>query len=245
MSARTLAASLADPDLVVLDGFHALKHARRFGAEVVASWTSDALAVERLRATLAPDLAPIEAMEVTPGQLRGALGRDLPTPLVSVARRPPPPTGPRVGEDGGVRVVVALVDPRHLGNVGAAVRAAAAADAGGLVVIGAANPWHPQAVRGAAGLQYALPVVRVADLDAARQWAGPGRAVVALAEGGTDLRAAALSAWSLLLFGTERDGLPRGVLDAADRVAALPMRAGVSSLNLATAVAATLYLAAP
>jgi RNA methyltransferase, TrmH family len=46
---------------------------------------------------------------------------------------------------------------------------------------------------------------------------------------------------AVLAFGTERDGLSDELLARADRRLALPMRPGVSSLNLATAVAAVLY----
>ena len=42
----------------------------------------------------------------------------------------------------------------------------------------------------------------------------------------------------MLAFGTERDGLSDELLARADARVALPMRPGVSSLNLATAVAA-------
>ena len=31
-----------DPGLVVLEGFHAVKHAVRFGAELLGVWTADA-----------------------------------------------------------------------------------------------------------------------------------------------------------------------------------------------------------
>jgi TrmH family RNA methyltransferase len=46
---------------------------------------------------------------------------------------------------------------------------------------------------------------------------------------------------ALLAFGTERDGLSDELLARADARLALPMRPGVSSLNLATAVAGVLY----
>jgi TrmH family RNA methyltransferase len=45
----------------------------------------------------------------------------------------------------------------------------------------------------------------------------------------------------LLVFGSERHGLGPELLARADARVALPMRPGVSSLNLATAVAAILY----
>ncbi len=46
---------------------------------------------------------------------------------------------------------------------------------------------------------------------------------------------------AILAFGTERDGLSEELLAAADARVSLPMEPGVSSLNLATSVAATLY----
>jgi TrmH family RNA methyltransferase len=46
---------------------------------------------------------------------------------------------------------------------------------------------------------------------------------------------------AVLAFGTERDGLSDELLAQADARVALPMRPGVSSLNLATAVSAVLY----
>jgi tRNA G18 (ribose-2'-O)-methylase SpoU len=46
---------------------------------------------------------------------------------------------------------------------------------------------------------------------------------------------------ALLAFGAERRGLSTEVLDRADLRVRIPMRSGVSSLNLATSVAAVLY----
>src|SRR6202011_6401534 len=62
--------------------------------------------------------------------------------------------------------VVLLEDPRDLGNMGACVRVAAAADVAGVLTTGSHDPWHPDALRGAAGLHYALPVLQVSGLDA-------------------------------------------------------------------------------
>ncbi len=45
----------------------------------------------------------------------------------------------------------------------------------------------------------------------------------------------------MLVVGTERDGVGADLRARADVVLALPMRPGVSSLNLATATAAALY----
>ena len=45
-----------DPGLVVLEGFHAIKHAVRFGAELLGVWTADADELAALSARLAPDV---------------------------------------------------------------------------------------------------------------------------------------------------------------------------------------------
>jgi TrmH family RNA methyltransferase len=134
--------------------------------------------------------------------------------------------------------LVLLEDPRDLGNMGACVRVAAAADAAGVLTLGGHDPWHPDAIRGAAGLHYALPVARLDGLDAL---AASGRPLVALDPDGEPLRPAALGTDTVLAFGSERRGLSGELRDRAQACVSIPMRAGVSSLNLATSVAAVLY----
>lgn len=130
-----------------------------------------------------------------------------------------------------------------MGNLGAVVRVAAAAGAAAVLTTGPSDPWHPEAVRGAAGLHFALPVARVGGLDQLVFSPAPRRPLVALDPDGDDLGPAGpeLPPGALIAFGTERAGLSRDLLGRADACLRLPMTAGVSSLNLATAVAATLY----
>jgi RNA methyltransferase, TrmH family len=222
-----------DPSLVRLEGVHALKHAARFGAEIEAVVTPAAGVLRALLDELAPDVAlPLEVLEVDEATWRALVGRELPSHVVTAARRTLHTAGEVVESPG--RVVV-LEDPRHLGNVGAVIRAAAAAGAGGVLIVGEADPWHPTAIRGAAGLQYAL---RVARGDVLPELARP---VAAIDPEGTPLGPGALPADAVLLFGTERGGLSPSLLARADQRVGIPMRPGVSSLNLATAVAVSLY----
>ncbi|HSK23459.1 MAG TPA: TrmH family RNA methyltransferase [Egicoccus sp.] len=223
-----------DPSLVRLEGVHALKHAVRFGASVVAVATPDRAALSGLLAELAPDVVvPVEAVEVDADTWRGLVGRELPSPALAVAHRPDVPALPPAGVPG--RLVV-LEHPRHLGNLGAVVRVAAAADAAGVCVVGAADPWHPTAVRAGAGLQFALPacgrVDVLPDLD---------RPLIALDPDGDDLDPAHLPADAVVVLGTERGGLSPELLARATGRVRIPMRPGVSSLNLATAAAVVLY----
>jgi TrmH family RNA methyltransferase len=216
-------------ELVVLEGFHAIKHASRFGAEILGAWTADPAELEQLRQRLAPDIA-LRAAVVELEQLKAVVPR---AQVVAVARRPTQPDPDTVLAGPGH--VVLLEDPRHLGNLGAVVRVAAAAGAAAVMTTGRQDPWHPDALRGSAGLHFALPVHH---LHALRL---QGRELIALDPDGAQLRPNSLPSAAVLAFGTERDGLSDELLALAQRRVALPMAPGVSSLNLATAVAATLY----
>jgi RNA methyltransferase, TrmH family len=245
--AARFAAAREDRSRAVLDGFHALKHALRFGAEVEVAVTSDPAGLAALAQELAPDLrARLDALAVAvPREELRRIAPRLPhTEVVAVTRRPAfDPAAALTAQP--QRPLVLLEDPRHLGNVGAVVRVAAAADAAGVLVTGPRDPWDPAALRGAAGLHYALPVGSLGErTEAALDLLGasvPRRPLVALDPAGEPLGDMRLPAGAVLAFGTERHGLSDTLLARADRRLALPMRAGVSSLNLATAVAAVLY----
>jgi TrmH family RNA methyltransferase len=224
-------------DLVVLQGFHALKHALRFGASIELVACSDTAELARLGQGLAPDL--IERMQalavVLPAEAFKRLGPYVPhTGVVSIARRVV--ADPLTVLAGKAQApLVLLEDPRHFGNLGAVIRVAAAAEAGGVLTTGRQDPWDPVAVRGSAGLHFALPVARLEHLPET------DRPLLALHPEGEELRPEQVPPRALLAFGTERDGLSDELLERADARLRLPMREGVSSLNLATSVAAVLY----
>jgi TrmH family RNA methyltransferase len=230
-------AARRDRGLAVLEGFHTLKHALRFGADLIEAAASDREELERLAAELAPDLAGTLAERATPVDAE-VLARMVPqaprTGVVAIARRPAVDLRAALAADRPAPIVL-LEDPRTMGNMGACVRVAAAADAAGVLTTGSNDPWHPEALRGAAGLHFALPVARIEGLPEA------DRPLVAIDPEGESLDGATLSPRAILAFGTERYGLSADLLERADRRLAIPMRAGVSSLNLATAVAAVLF----
>jgi TrmH family RNA methyltransferase len=226
-----------DPELTVVEGFHALKHALRFGADLIEAVAVDPQALERLARELAPDLA---------GQLAGRVeqigAEDLAelaplvprTGVVAVARRPPVDLT-AVLADPRPAPVVLLEQPKNMGNIGACIRVAAAADAAAVLTTGENDPWYPDAVRGAAGLHFALPVTSIETLPPS------DRPLLAIDPEGEELRPGGLPPRAVLAFGTERYGISDELLERADARVAIPMRAGVSSLNLATSVAIALY----
>lgn len=221
----------------MLEGLHALKHALRFGATVEAAVGADPEAVTRLARTLAPDIVAWLAAHLRPVDpaLFAELAPHPPeTGVLAIATRPAAPALPDLRSSPAPAVL--LDRPAHLGNLGAVVRVAAAAEAAAVLVTGPVDPWHPRAVATAAGLHFALPVIRLAGTD---DRPGP---VVGFDPGGEPFDPRDVAADAILAFGSERHGLSEDLRRQAVRLVRLPMRAGVSSLNLATAVAAALYL---
>jgi RNA methyltransferase, TrmH family len=246
-----------DPSLAVLEGFHPLKHALRFGANVLLVVSRDSGELERLALQLAPDLAARIAELAQPVQA-SVFDQLAPLPpstgVIALAERRTIAPAALLADPREAPVVL-LEDPRDLGNMGACVRVAAAADAAGVLSTGSHDPWAPDALRGAAGLHFALPVARLSALDelgpagthsagdaaAERASLAHGRPLLALDPDGEPLLAHELPPRALLAFGTERYGVSDELLARADARVSIPMRAGVSSLNLATSVAAVLF----
>lgn len=214
----------ADGVQVELEGFHAVKHALRFAPGLVRSVSV------RSRST-AGDLCDELAPDIRAGLLALAVEGPVehPTGICGSASRPP-------SDETVLRArttpLVLLDQPRHPGNAGAVVRVAAAAGASGVALLGSLDPWHPAVLRGSAGLHFALPVLSCSLADIS----GP---VLALDADGE--RLGDLPDNAVLVVGSERSGLSAEVRARADALISLPMRPGVSSLNLATAVSAALY----
>jgi TrmH family RNA methyltransferase len=242
-----------DPSLAVLEGFHPLKHALRFGANVIEVVCSDPGELERLAMLLAPDLAD-QLLALARRVELGVFAQLAPlvpaTGVVALAKRPAVDPALLLADRRSAPVVL-LEDPRDLGNLGACVRVAAAADVAGVLSTGSHDPWSPDALRGGAGLQFALPVARLDSLamldsraaagGSATALGAPHRPLLALDPSGEPLRPSELPARAVLAFGTERYGLSDELLARADARISIPMRTGVSSLNLATSVAAVLF----
>jgi RNA methyltransferase, TrmH family len=190
---------------------------------------ADLTAVLRLAQELAPDVH--DELRQRAKIVDGAM-----PPTGVVARARARRADPQEVAHSKARAPLVLLDhPRHLGNIGAAIRVAAAAGAAGVLCVGPHDPWDPTAIRGAAGLQYALPIARADELPPS------DRPTVVFDPDGDPFEPALLPERATVAFGSERRGLSKETRGAADLCLSLPMQPGVSSLNLATAVAAVLY----
>ena len=230
-------AARADASLAVLEGFHPLKHALRFGARIVLAATPDPRSLQALAEAMAPDIAAamLALAEPVPMELFATLAPRPPaTGVMALAQRPAVDTDALLASRDEAPLVL-LQRPGDLGNLGAVIRVAAAAGAAGVLTTGRHDPWHPAALRGSAGLHFALPVARVGALPPT------SRTVVGVHVAGEALGTRPLPPGAVLAFGSERDGLDADLLSRAHYLVTVPMREGVSSLNLATAAAVVLY----
>jgi RNA methyltransferase, TrmH family len=247
--------SAAEPGVVLVDGFHAVKHALRFGAELRLVLTADKAALRALSRTLAVDVTEAleaRAVEVAGRTLGELVPRIHPTGVAALAVRPSTEASRKALTAAGRPAPVVVLDqPRNLGNVGAVIRVAAGFGATGVITTGELDPWHPAAIRGSAGLHFAtaverlsavaverLSAVAVDRLDLAGLPPGP---LYVLDPAGADIRTVAISDDALLAFGSERHGVSPELRAQATELVALPMRPLVSSFNLATSVAMTMF----
>jgi TrmH family RNA methyltransferase len=138
-----------------------------------------------------------------------------------------------------------LHDP---GNVGTILRSAHAFGVSSVAIgPGTADPFSPKAVRASMGAVFGVPLARTDDLDAL-----PGIKIALVPGEGTPLH----ELWRIrstprnkianpsdseisLLIGSEREGLPRNIVEAADHTAHIPIE--TDSLNAAMAATIALY----
>jgi TrmH family RNA methyltransferase len=226
-----------DPELTVVEGFHALKHALRFGAELVEAVAVEPSSLDAMAAELAPDLAGqlSSLVEEVDGETLAGLVPLVPhTGVAAIARRPQVDLTAALADPAPAPAIL-LEQPRNMGNIGACIRVSAGGGAAAVITTGENDPWHPDAVRGAAGLQFALPVAKAEALPQS------DRPLLAIDPEGEELAPGLVPPRAVLAFGTERHGLSGEVIERAEARIAIPMREGVSSLNLSTSVAIVLF----
>lgn len=225
-----------DTSLTVIEGVQALKHAVRFDAKIEEVITCDMSMLAKLLQELAPDISQkvLYAAEVVEPEIFEQLSsRPIRTRVISLARRPKY----NIDTIARNRPVVVLEDPKDLDNVGAVVRVASAANAAAVITVGNVDIWHPLAIRGGAGLQYATPVFSFKQFNLRTLQ----RRLIAMDPTGDNISIIKPVQNAVFIFGTERHGITPKTLEDADQKLRLQMKPGVSSMNLATSVAATLY----
>ena len=176
-----------------------------------------------------------------PDVIEGIVGFDLHRGALAVAARPEPVAADEVLARSEVVCVLEGVNDHE--NLGAVIRSAVGLGVDGLLLSpDCADPLYRRSIRVSVGWALTLPTARLSPWPAAledlveRGWTvaacTPSPAAPPLA----DLVAEDPARLAVLL-GAEGPGLSAGALGAADRLARIPMVAGVDSLNVAAAAA--------
>jgi len=226
-----------DNKLAVIEGVQSLKHAVRFNAKILYIVTSDIKYLSEVLDELASDVK--EDITSTAIQVEQALfdrlsPRPHRTKVIALSKRKEYSLDKLKSKSN----LVLLENPKDLENIGAVIRVCAAVDAGAVLITGDIDIWHPAVIRGAAALQFALPVFNVSMNEIYKLQ----RPLISLDPDGVSIKNTKIKDGSILVFGTERDGISKEILNMSEQIISLPMKPRVSSLNLATSVSATLYL---
>jgi len=237
---------LTEDGCCAVEGQHLLEEAFRSPVEVVALLAAQSAEAKlagfeaangRVRSYVAPDrifraLAPTE----TPQGL-AALVRLATPPLEEALSRP----------SQGAGLAVALIGLQDPGNLGTILRSLEAFG-GAACLLGpdSVSPYNPKAVRASAGSLFRVPVYRGVAPDKILGLARRHKlqAVALAPRASLTLSRLDLTKPTVFFVGREGSGLPDDLLKQADRVARIPLAAGVESLNAAMAASLALYEAA-
>ena len=143
------------------------------------------------------------------------------------------------------KLLVAADGLSNAENLGAVIRNCAAFGCDGLIAgETCTSPFLRRAVRSSMGTVFQLPVTESADLVSALQFLRRRgfRCIAAHPRAGAGgLNGADFSGDCCIVLGSEDPGLSPRVLEVCDESVAIPMAAGVDSLNVASAAAVFLY----
>jgi len=141
-------------------------------------------------------------------------------------------------------IFVALINIGEPGNLGTIFRSADAAGATGLILVGTTvDPYHPTTLKASMGTLYSMPFFQLEESQQLFEWATAGglHTIATTANSGTPYREVSYRRPSILIMGSEREGLDDKILKRADQIVKVPMRGRASSLNLAVATAIVLF----
>ncbi len=195
-----------------------------------------------LRAALAA--RGIETADVAESDFLSAADTEHPQGILAVAQVPALALGDLL--PGAVARVLVLDGIQDPGNVGTLVRTAAALGATAVFALpGTADIWNAKAVRSAVGAQFRIPALHLSVAEALAWLLAHAVALWGADAHGVPVGSVPAPARLAIAVGNEGAGLSAEVRAAASQRVALPMAAGVESLNVAVAAGITLYALRP
>jgi tRNA G18 (ribose-2'-O)-methylase SpoU len=231
---------------LLIEGVQPIERALAAGWPIRAALVPDGAARSSWADGVLDRVGSAERHEIRPDLFERLADRDEPPELLLVGAIPtislddldPPGHG----------VVVVIDRPSSPGNLGTIIRTSDALGAAAVVTVGhGVQLWDPRTVRSSVGSVFSIQVVEAGGADDVAAWLAAWRERLEVGEGGsvtvcaTDesgdvvVAPGAVARPAVVLLGTERTGLARGLRDLADVTLRIPMTGTASSLNVAVA----------
>ena len=231
--------------MVLVEGFRPLGRALEAGARVHELYAAPDLYLGDAEGDLVrfAERRGATVIELGAAAFRSIAGRPRPDGLLAVLEAPPTALGRlELGREPLLLVAEAIERP---GNLGTIARTACGARVDALVVCdGRTSVFHPDTVQGSVGALFRVPLAESPTADA-RAWlrARRVRTIVATPDAERPFWEADYRGAVAVVVGSERHGVSGSWLDGSEQVA-IPMSAGVDSLNVAVAAGIVLFEAA-
>ena len=175
-------------------------------------------------------------LEVTPEVMVALSSQNNPPPMLGVFRQ----RWQEHVEPAGLWL--ALENMRDPGNLGAIIRTADAAGASGVILAGqSCDPWGRECVRATMGSIFAVPLVRISVsslVGLCESWSGE---IVGTHLQGTEDYRRPYGGPTLIVMGSEGEGLSETLVKVCSTLVRIPMQAGPDSLNVAVAAGLMLF----
>jgi RNA methyltransferase, TrmH family len=240
--ARFKAVADHDAQWMLLEGGHLLSEALEAGLKVECVAVDPDRLTESELGALARSVPAERLVTVSRPVLDAISPVRTPSGIVALAARPRHAAGGVLNSR--TALLVGAADIQDPGNLGAVIRAAEAGGASGVITTpGGADPFGWKAARGSMGSAFRLPIVLAASAAAmvVDAKAAGLQVAAAVGHGHTPMHAADFTRPTLIVLGSEGQGLPPALVESADIRVSIPMTPPVESLNVAVAAALLVY----
>jgi len=240
----------ADDGSVAIEGVKLVEEAIRSGLRLRAVFFSES---GRERANrLLPQIAHATMTVLLPDDIfQSAVATETPQGVAALVYphsatledifRPAPPLA--TDATPGATLILGCAGLQDPGNLGTILRSAEAFGASGVLCTdGTVSSANPKVARASAGSVFRLPCVKLSTAEALAAVSEHGlRLAVTSSHKGRPVREIDLTLPTAIFIGSEGQGVPRAVLDAADEAILIPHSPKVESLNAAIAASILLY----
>lgn len=215
----------------ILEGFKAIKEAYDFGISI------ETLFVEKSHIKDF-NFYKEEIIETTPVVLKKI--SDTETPPIAVAIGIQKEYNPDILKK--LQKVILLENIKDAGNLGTIIRSAVAFGADGIILYGdCVDLYSPKCVRSTVGNLWKVPIIQIKNIKELKKHFDNFTRIATLPKANNLLKSYNLKTPSLIMFGSEADGLSQELINYSTNTLKIEMKDNVESLNLATSVSVIMY----